>query len=280
MFPATPIRRSALRASDALNGLGLTDEQIDAVKSQLIEEIQGEITPVTGETPQVTVNMDEISISLNDLFSEALEGVQAEMDARYANIKEARDAVPDMEVPDLSALSPEQMQELAQTMEQMQAALGVIGEYAQGLSSVQESLTQLTEGMEQLKGGVKALSQGSQGLMEGLQQFETAVGTASDGASQLNTALSQVSSAGGKLGSAYWELVDGMNAFADGVSEFDEEGIQSLAELTGPEYMEVIRRVKAARDAEHSYNNFSGILDGQKGSVRFVIETEKIEADD
>ena len=51
-------------------------------------------------------------------------------------------------------------------------------------------------------------------------------------------------------------------------------------EPTGPEYMEVIRRVKAARDAEHSYNNFSGILDGQKGSVRFVIETEEIEADD
>lgn len=71
-----------------------------------------------------------------------------------------------------------------------------------------------------------------------------------------------------------------MNAFADGVSEFDKEGIQSLAELTGPEYKEVIRRVKAARDAEHSYNNFSGILDGQKGSVRFVIETEEIEADD
>ena len=50
-------------------------------------------------------------------------------------------------------------------------------------------------------------------------------------------------------------------------------------ELTGPEYMEVIRRVKDARDAEHSYNNFSGILDGQKGSIRFVIETEEIEAD-
>lgn len=65
-----------------------------------------------------------------------------------------------------------------------------------------------------------------------------------------------------------------------GSGKFDEEGIQSLAELTGPEYMEVIRRVKAARDAEHSYNNFSGILDGQKGSVRFVIETDEIEAVD
>ena len=43
--------------------------------------------------------------------------------------------------------------------------------------------------------------------------------------------------------------------------------------------MEVIRRVRAARDAEHGYNNFSGILDGQEGSVRFVIETEEISAD-
>ena len=270
----------SVRSSNALEGLGLTDEQIDAVKSQLIDEICGEISPDTGELPQVTVDTDGISISLDSLLADLLEGVQAELDMRYGNIKEARDAVPDLEVPDLSALNPDRLQELTQTLEEMQTALGVIGEYAQGLSSTQDSLSQLAEGMEELRGGVKALSQGSQGLTEGLQQFETAVGTAAEGSSKLNTALSQVSSAGGKLGSAFWELVDGMNAFADGVSEFDKEGIQSLAELTGPEYKEVIRRVKAARDAEHSYNNFSGILDGQKGSVRFVIETEEIEADD
>ena len=50
-------------------------------------------------------------------------------------------------------------------------------------------------------------------------------------------------------------------------------------EPTGPEYMEVIRRVKAARDAEHSYNNFSGILDGQKGSVRFVWTARRAASD-
>ena len=46
-----------------------------------------------------------------------------------------------------------------------------------------------------------------------------------------------------------------------------------------PEEKEETVYVKAARDAEHNYNNFSGILDGQKGSIRFVIETEEIEAD-
>ena len=71
-----------------------------------------------------------------------------------------------------------------------------------------------------------------------------------------------------------------MEAFADGVAEFDEEGIQSLAELTGPEYLEVIRGVRAAREAERGYTNFSGICDGQKVSVKFIIETEEIRTDD
>ena len=268
-----------IRKSGALDGLGLTDEQIGAVKSQLIEEIRGDIAANTGDLPEINVEAEEIEISLDDLLAETLAGIQTELDARYGSIKEARDEVPDMEMPDLSTLDPAQLEALSATMQEMQGALGVIGEYAQGLSTVQDSLEQLAQGMEQMKTGVTALSQGSRGLTEGLTQFETAIGTAAEGSSQLNTALSQVSAAGGKLGSAYWQLVDGMNAFADGVSEFDEEGIQSLAELTGPEYMEVIRRVKAARDAEHSYNNFSGILDGQKGSVRFVIETDEIGTD-
>lgn len=268
-----------IRESGALDGLGLTDEQIGAVKSQLIEEIRGDIAANTGDLPEINVEAEEIEISLDDLLAETLAGIQTELDAQYGSIKEARDEVPDMEMPDLSTLDPAQLEALSATMQEMQGALGVIGEYAQGLSTVQDSLEQLAQGMGQMKTGVTALSQGSRGLTEGLTQFETAIGTAAEGSSQLNTALSQVSAAGGKLGSAYWQLVDGMNAFADGVSEFDEEGIQSLAELTGPEYMEVIRRVKAARDAEHRYNNFSGILDGQKGSVRFVIETDEIGTD-
>lgn len=268
-----------IRESDALDGLGLTDDQIDAVKSQLIEEIRGDIAANTGDLPEINVEAEEIEISLDDLLAETLAGIQTELDARYGSIKEARDEVPDMEMPDLSTLDPAQLEALSATMQEMQGALGVIGEYAQGLSTVQDSLEQLAQGMGQMKTGITALSQGSRGLTEGLTQFETAIGTAAEGSSQLNTALSQVSAAGGKLGSTYWQLVDGMNAFADGVSEFDEEGIQSLAELTGPEYMEVIRRVKAARDAEHRYNNFSGILDGQKGSVRFVIETDEIGTD-
>ena len=116
-------------------------------------------------------------------------------------------------------------------------------------------------------------------LTEGLGVFEEALAQAAEGSAQLDSAMSTVSSLGGELGSVYWELVDGMEEFADGIAEFDEEGIQSLAELAGPEYLNVIRGIKAARDAEHSFTNFSGIIDGQKGSVKFIIETEEVSKD-
>ena len=182
-------------------------------------------------------------------------------------------------VPDLEALSPEKMEEITQIIGNMEQSLAVIGAYAEGMSQTASGLTELSTALTQLKAGVSQLSGGSAQLSEGLGLFEKALEAASEGSAQLSSAMKTVSSAGGELGSAYWQLVDGMNEFADGIAEFDEEGIQSLAELAGPEYKDVIRGVRAARDAEHSYTNFSGICDGQKGSVRFIIETEEINKD-
>ena len=39
----------------------------------------------------------------------------------------------------------------------------------------------------------------------------------------------------------------------------------------------MIRRAKALRLADGEYVNYAGITDGTKGSVRFLIETGKIE---
>lgn len=272
--------RSSIEASSALDDLGLTDEQKAAVREQLISEITGCIEENTGDIPQANVNIEGLEISLDALLAQTLEEMQADLNEKYGNIVTAREAVPELEIPDLSALSADQIGEITETLGQMEQDFAVLSAYAQGLSSMQDSLKQLSEGLGELKSGVSALSEGSGGLAEGLALFEEALGQTAEGSSQLNTAVSQVASAGGKLGSAYWQLVDGMNAFADGVSEFDEEGIQSLSELAGPEYMDVIRGIRAARDAENEYTNFSGICEGQKGSVRFVIETEEISADD
>ena len=71
-----------IRQSGALDGLGLTDEQIGAVKSQLIEEIRGDIAANTGDLPEINVEAEEIEISLDDLLAETLAGIQTELEAR------------------------------------------------------------------------------------------------------------------------------------------------------------------------------------------------------
>ena len=250
--------------------LGLTEEQKAQIITQIVESI---------DENKVTVNEEDIEISLDAAFGEIRDGIQKEAEGQRNTLRDVSLKIAEPSVPDLEALSPEKMEEITQIIGNMEQSLAVIGAYAEGMSQTASGLTELSAALTQLKAGVSQLSGGSAQLSEGLGLFEKALEAASEGSAQLSSAMKTVSSAGGELGSAYWQLVDGMNEFADGIAEFDEEGIQSLAELAGPEYKDVIRGVRAARDAEHSYTNFSGICDGQKGSVRFIIETEEINKD-
>ena len=250
--------------------LGLTEEQKAQIITQIVESI---------DENKVTVNEEDIEISLDAAFGEIRDGIQKEAEGQRNTLRDVSLKIAEPSVPDLEALSPEKMEEITQIIGNMEQSLAVIGAYAEGMSQTASGLTELSSALTQLKFGVSQLSGGSSQLTEGLGLFEKALEAATEGSAQLSSAMKTVSSAGGELGSAFWQLVDGMNEFADGIAEFDEEGIQSLAELAGPEYKDVIRGVRAARDAEHSYTNFSGICDGQKGSVRFIIETEEINKD-
>ena len=265
--------------SGALDDLGLTDEQKETAKEQLIGEILDSIEENTGEKPEVTVEAESVEIALDETFAAIIEEIQSDEDERYRAISEASAAVTEPVIPDLSALDSEKMEEIDGILDEMSASLAVVAGYAEGMGSKAEALGQLSASLQALQAGVSQLSKGSEDLTKGIGLFEEAIAAAAEGSSQLSSAVSMISSAGGELGSAYWLLVEGMEEFADGIAEFDEEGIQSLAELAGPQYLDVIRGIRAARDAEHSYTNFSGICDGQKGSVRFIIETEEISPD-
>ena len=271
--------RDAVEKSGALDELELTDEQKDAVKEQLISEIQAAIEANTGEKPEVTVEAEDVEIALDEAFAAIIEEIQTDGDERYKAISEAAAAVTEPEIPDLTALGSDRMEEIGGILDEMNASLAVVGSYSKGMASKAAALGQLSASLQALQAGVSQLSDGSDELTKGIGLFEEAITAAAEGSSQLSSAVSMISSAGCELGSAYWLLVEGMEEFADGLAEFDEEGIQSLAELAGPEYLDVIKGVRAARDAEHGYTNFSGICEGQKGSVKFIIETAEISAD-
>ena len=242
-----------LAAADQENGWteSLNAEATSQARDQarkMIAQILESVPEDTRDEIEAAVNVEDMEISLDTAFWEIRDGIQKDAEGCRKALTEASSEIVEPEVPDLEALSPEKTEEITKTIGEMEQSLTVIGAYAEGMSQTASSLTELSGALTQLKTGVSQLSSGSAKLTEGLGLFEQALGAA-------------------------------MNEFADGIAEFDEEGIQSLAELAGPEYKDVIRGIRAARDAEHSYTNFSGICDGQKGSVRFIIETEEINND-
>ena len=269
-----------LAAADLENGwTDRLNAEATAQAREMLTQILESVPEETRAEIEAAVNVEDMEISLDATFGEIRDRIQKDAEGSRNTLRDASAQIVEPTVPDLEALSPEKMEEITQTIGNMEQSLAVIGAYAEGMSQTASALTELSDALTQLKTGVSQLSGGSAQLTEGLGTFEKALTQASEGSAQLSSAMKTVSSAGGELGSAYGQLVDGMNEFADGIAEFDEEGIQSLAELAGPEYKDVIRGIRAARDAEHNYTNFSGICDGQKGSVRFIIETEEINKD-
>ena len=269
-----------LAAADLENGWTVRlNAEATAQAREMLTQILESVPEEARAEIEAAVNVEDMEISLDATFGEIRDGIQKDAEGSRNTLRDASAQIVEPTVPDLEALSPENMEEITQTIGNMEQSLAVIGAYAEGMSQMASSLNELSDALTQLKTGVSQLSGGSTQLTEGLGTFEKALTQASEGSAQLSSAMKTVSSAGGELDSAYGQLVDGMNEFADGIAEFDEEGIQSLAELAGPEYKDVIRGIRAARDAEHNYTNFSGICDGQKGSVRFIIETEEINKD-
>lgn len=136
--------------------------------------------------------------------------------------------------------------------------------YAQIQTYIQllTSTSQLAEGSKQLTEGITTLGEGVDKLYEG--------------AVSLHDAAREIVKAGNELNDGFGEMRDGIKELADGVKEFDEDGIQEVAKLADDRLLEFTGRVRALKEADSSYTNFSGLSEETKGSVRFIIETGEI----
>lgn len=72
------------------------------------------------------------------------------------------------------------------------------------------------------------------------------------------------------------EAKDGVKKMKDGVNEFDSKAMDEINKYAGDSLKNVIRRLRAVKELDQRYTNYSGIPEGVKGSVYFVFETEEI----
>ncbi len=162
------------------------------------------------------------------------------------------------------------------SLNQINTDIAILSQYLQMIQQGASSIQGLPEMVKGLQDGISALASGSAKLSEGLSAYTDGVGKVHEGAEKLREGAGQLPDAGSALNEGYRTILSGVWDLSDGMKKFDREGIRELTKLGGSQLQDLVRRIKALRGIDASYDNYSGIPEGVEGSVRFMIETEEI----
>lgn len=71
-------------------------------------------------------------------------------------------------------------------------------------------------------------------------------------------------------------LAEGSNTLSNGMKTFDQEGINKLYNYINGDLKDLDDRIVALEDLAEEYKTFSGLQDGNKGSVKFIIIVDSL----
>lgn len=164
-------------------------------------------------------------------------------------------------------------------------------------AAMAQALVQLNSGLNTLTANDSALISGADTLSTGISQYTDGVDTAyagsktlADGAASLYNGMLTITANNDSLNNGATELKAGSVKVMDGINKL-YNGASKLSKGTKQYYDEVITKgikplaksldkLSDMTEGDYSYKNFSGISDDMDGTVRFVITTESIKADD
>lgn len=271
------LQSGAAAVSDGLGQIAAVLEQSDAV---------GQIASAGDQIKQYAGGVQQaIGAAQAGLASVDLNGVEqsAESKAKEQVTDAAKEALANVD-----GLSEEEKTQIAEQIASQVDLDGVTDEADQQIQTASSVLSKVPSlenagdaftGLGQistLADSIHQLSAGSAQLKEGVTAFNNGVGQLSDGIAALRTGSDQLAGSGDSLVQGCEALTEGLQALQKGMITFDEEGIQKIADLAGDDLQNVLTQIRALKEADGAYQSFSGLKDGQSGSVRFIIETDKI----
>lgn len=136
-----------------------------------------------------------------------------------------------------------------------------------------EGIKPLKDGVDSMTAKIPELSQGVGKLVQGSAVLAANSGALTDGAGKLSGATVLLKDGTDKLASGSTELRDGM-------IKFDEEGIKKLTEAYNGDVKGLIDRLTAVVDAGGDYQTFTKKADGTKGTVKFILRTDAVKAEE
>lgn len=145
-----------------------------------------------------------------------------------------------------------------------------------GAKALNDGAGQLKSGIDTLNSGAGELADGAATLKDGTQRLVEGTGTLNDGADSLTDGIAALRDGVITLDEGVGTLDEGTLELMDGMFEFDEEGISKLTDLFGDNVQDAVDRLKAVADAGKDYNTFTGVPEGVKGSVKFIIKTAAV----
>lgn len=292
------VNDGAKALADGLNTLNQQKSALSAGAAALTQGIETlntalEQSDVLGQIQSLAVQMSTFAGTVTNQLSAAgseLEGVNltdAENAANTRAREQAGNAV-DAALAELEDLTEEQKDRIREQVVSSIDVSGVTSEAQGHIASAKEHLGQIpafdgagmsfggSSDVSGLPGSIQQLQSGSRQLTDGIAAFNQGVEQLYAGSVALSEGTAGLVTAGNSLNTGVNTLADGTKALEDGIAAFDEEGVQELGKLAGDDLESVIIRVKALKQADSEYDNFSGIREGQSGSVRFIIETAEI----
>lgn len=245
----------------------------EAVKNAAGDSLTEDEKKAIANAAKDAVDKKDVSVSISD---DAVKATVDGTDAVKEQLDKALDdlnSMPTLDIPDLSL----DTSAVDAVLSDMQTQLATLKAYADAITGGADMVQTLQDTLNGLKGNAKALAEGSTQLSAGVTALTDGISKLYSGSVELKKGTGALVSVGPSISKGLSALRGGAKALKDGMKTFDEEGIQELSDLAGDNLTDVIDRVKALKDADVAYDNYSGLAKGSTGEVRFVIETDAIE---
>ncbi len=170
----------------------------------------------------------------------------------------------------------------AQVLEGVIASAGdsPAGQQAAALKASLDSYNSFYQGLQSYTAGVAQAQAGAAELNSGIGTVKDGADSLSAGAGQLYDGILTMKNSAPALIDGVTQLRDGAMELSDGLLEFNEKGVQKLADAFGGGLDELMDRVDAVKAVSERYNSFSGIGDDMDGQVKFVWRTQSVRAED
>lgn len=167
------------------------------------------------------------------------------------------------------------------------AGTAAVSAAEQTKKTIADSINQKNESGYSLVSGMKALSEGTQSLADAVPELVDGVTQLNDGGKTLvsnNEALNNGTKAlnDGTLAicDGVKELDEGADKLADGMVEFNEEGIQKIVDAYQGDIEPFINRIQAVLDAGEEYQSYTMLSDDMLGSVKFIYKTDAVKIEE